>query len=74
MALLRKVHCFMHRGIHYHNSGIHMNSARHESWRRATTAILLGIAFQDLIFTKHEDASQSAKVLVHHMQLFQQRY
>ena len=30
-----------------------MNSARRESWRRATTAILLGIAFQDLVFTKH---------------------
>ena len=27
--------------------------APRESWRRATTAILLGIAFQDLVFTKH---------------------
>ena len=29
------------------------NSARHESWRRAATGILLGIAFQDLVFTKN---------------------
>ncbi len=31
---------------------IHYKSARRESWRRATTAILLGIAFQDLVFTE----------------------
>ena len=30
-----------------------MNSARHESWRRATTAILLGLAFQDFAVTTH---------------------
>ncbi len=29
------------------------NSARRESWRRAATAILLGIAFQDLVVTKN---------------------
>ena len=28
------------------------NSARRESWRRAATGILLGIAFQDLVFTE----------------------
>ena len=31
---------------------IHHKSARCERWRRATTAILLGIAFQDLVFTE----------------------
>ena len=33
-------------------SEIHYKSARHESWRRATTVILHEIAFQDLVVTE----------------------
>ena len=33
-------------------SEIHYKSVRRESWRRATTAILLEIVFQDLVFKK----------------------
>ena len=33
------------------------NSARHESWRRTTTAVLCGIAFQDLVFTENASFS-----------------
>ena len=32
---------------------IHYKSTRRESWRRATTATLRGISFQDLVFTEN---------------------